>query len=200
MSESSKILNEFENDINVEGEGEQGMNSNRNEKKIEIENIDDIDDNNRNRKGENKNENIESNNPNNIFALGNVKKINNRNLLIQKLRNEDLNLKNRISKKKLRRRRMRKNLNIIDLRGAKDEKKMRKLNKLHENDLSGISLGDSVVLKEEGNYMIKDKKLIKKIELSQKEHEKNLKEEKSKSKKRENLKINIKVKQKIMKR
>ena len=173
MSESSKILNEFENDINVEGEGEQGMNSNKNEKKIKIENFDDIDDNNRNRKGENKNENIESNNPNNIFAIGNVKKINNRNLLIQKLRNEDLNLKNRISKKKLRRRRMRKNLNIIDLRGAKDEKKMRKLNKLHENDLSGISLGDSVVLKEEGNYMIKDKKLIKKIELSQKEHEKN---------------------------
>ena len=33
MSESSKILNEFEKEINVEGEEEQGMNSDKKEKK-----------------------------------------------------------------------------------------------------------------------------------------------------------------------
>ena len=180
MSESSKILKEFEKKINIEGEEEQGINSDKKEKKIVIENIDDNNNNNDNSKEENKDENIESNNPNNNFAIGNVKKINNTNLLIQKFRNEDLNLKNRISKKKLRKRRIRKNSNNIDLRGIKDEKKMRKLNKLHENDLSGISLGGSIILKEEGNYKTKDKKLIKEIELSLKNHAQNLKERRRK--------------------
>ena len=189
MSENSKILNEFENEINVEGEGEQGMNSHKSEKKIVFENINDNNNNsNSNSKEENKNENIEINKEKNNFTLGNVTKINNSNLLIQKIRNEDLYLKNQISKKQLRKRRMRKNINVNDLRGAKEEKKMKKSNKKHESDLSEISWDDSIVLKEDGNYMIKDKKLIKKIKLRQEEYEENLKKEKSKSKKKKKSK------------
>ena len=39
---------------------------------------------------------------------------------------------------------------MSDKRGNKEERKLRKLNKLHEIDLSGISLGDSVILKTKG--------------------------------------------------
>ena len=123
-------------------------------------------------------------------------KNNEANSLIRQLRKEHINmvLKN-ISKKKRNRKKYRRGYHSVE-RGIHDGKKMRKLNKLHENDLSGISLGDSIILKEKDKFKIEDKEIINKIKLSQLEYIEKLKEEKKLKKKRKKKKSKSKKKKK----
>ena len=103
--------------------------------------------------------------------------------LIERFRMESENLAFRaISLKKRRKKYKRKKDD--KKRGKTEDKKRKKLNKLHENDLSGVSLGDSILLKTQGNYLIDDKELIKKLKLSQIQYKKKLKEEKRKKRKK----------------
>ena len=109
-----------------------------------------------------------------------------RSNIIKQLRRENLHLLLRnISKKKRYRKQYKRNKDNGDKRGIRDDRKREKLNKLHENDLSGGSLEESFILKADGKFLIEDKNLIEKIKLSQKIYNnKKLEEEKLKKKKK----------------
>ena len=92
-------------------------------------------------------------------------------------------LKN-MSRKKRNRKRYKRGRNYTIGKDVHDDKKLKKLNKLHENDLSGISLGDSILLKTKENFITEDKEMIKKIKKSQKKYKKKLKKEKRKKKRK----------------
>ena len=111
--------------------------------------------------------------------------INGINPLIRQLRKENINmiLKNMSKKKRNRKRYKRRRRNNTIEKDVHDDKKLKKLNKLHENDLSGISLGDSILLKTKDNFLTEDKEMIKKIKKSQRKYKRKLKREKKKKRK-----------------
>ena len=105
--------------------------------------------------------------------------INISDLLIHTKEKDNLNLNNPKLIKK--RRGLLLNRDEVDEIGVKDERKKKKMNKMHMDENLGKSLGDPIILKENGNYLIDDKELIKKKELSQIGNDKKLKKEESKS-------------------